>query len=578
MGKIGAEAIWKLASAIGTRYSSVQQNVSATVTRIDDDGKVWVTMPGSTTETPCDGITHKVTIGDTVSVSTGGNTAEVTGSTSSPSVPDQGLSRQIELAKAIAKASKAAGEIARRIADQARQVAYATGQHFWHRIENTEGAGAGAFVTDVTREEFLANVHAGIAGGFYDLGEPDQSYSDTVSHEGDGETVTFALEFPTTDASTVAVTIDGSTADPSTYEVGESSVTFDSAPASGSEIVISYDRARRPWRNILMNSFGILLRTGLFQLVSITSGAIAFFDGLGNNAANIIATFGREGARIGTTDGYHTVINAYNISEVSHGGMTLFRVGATVDADGYREVEDRWTGDGVDVAFNLSFDSRDISGGWETIYIDEHAHYDVYKVTPLTVEIDGVETDDYTINAASSGGYYDIYLMMNSAPIDGSTITATYRASKRDPGMEMGEKVLSSGRNAFAHGYGSIASGHGAHAEGGYAYTDGSITWAEDGGNASGLASHATNIGTMAGYKAQTAIGKYNENSEDNAFEIGNGKLVAEGGELVPQRSNAMEVDWYGNATFAGIVVGGQATYGYLAGKFTYGRLSGRTQ
>lgn len=51
--------------------------------------------------------------------------------------------------------------------------------------------------------------------------------------------------------------------------------------------------------NILINSLGILLRKATNYLVSITSSAIAFYDGLGTAASNIVAQFGATGAQIG---------------------------------------------------------------------------------------------------------------------------------------------------------------------------------------------------------------------------------------------------------------------------------------
>lgn len=50
--------------------------------------------------------------------------------------------------------------------------------------------------------------------------------------------------------------------------------------------------------NILVNSLGILLRVAATNLVSITQGAIAFYDGVGNAASNLLAQFGTTGATL----------------------------------------------------------------------------------------------------------------------------------------------------------------------------------------------------------------------------------------------------------------------------------------
>lgn len=61
--------------------------------------------------------------------------------------------------------------------------------------------------------------------------------------------------------------------------------------------------------NLLLNALGIILRTAQvndghsyqLNLASLTPGAVTFFDGEGNETANIMAYFGSDGARIGKT-------------------------------------------------------------------------------------------------------------------------------------------------------------------------------------------------------------------------------------------------------------------------------------
>ena len=84
---------------------------------------------------------------------------------------------------------------------------------------------------------------------------------------------------------------------------------------------------------------------------------------------------------------------------------------------------------------------------------------------------------------------------------------------------------------AHAEGDNTTASGDASHAEGEYT-------------TASGRASHAQNFYTTAGYDYQTAIGKYNDNKSDNAFEIGWGTSSTP--------KNILEVDTDGNLTADG--------------------------
>ena len=57
--------------------------------------------------------------------------------------------------------------------------------------------------------------------------------------------------------------------------------------------------------NILINSLGMLIRTGANYLASLTGGAVAFYDGLGTAASNIVAQLGADLARIGYAAGKH---------------------------------------------------------------------------------------------------------------------------------------------------------------------------------------------------------------------------------------------------------------------------------
>lgn len=60
------------------------------------------------------------------------------------------------------------GDRVQTIAQDAQAVAEATGQHFWHRDTNPDGAGAGAFITDTEQDDFLDAA----ADGFSDY-DPD---------------------------------------------------------------------------------------------------------------------------------------------------------------------------------------------------------------------------------------------------------------------------------------------------------------------------------------------------------------------------------------------------------------------
>lgn len=78
--------------------------------------------------------------------------------------------------------------------------------------------------------------------------------------------------------------------------------------------------------NILINSLGILLRKATNYLVSLTQSAIAFYDGLGNAAGNIVAKFGADGAQIGSEDSGHISMLSDEMALVNEDGVKWFDV------------------------------------------------------------------------------------------------------------------------------------------------------------------------------------------------------------------------------------------------------------
>lgn len=91
-------------------------------------------------------------------------------------------------------------------------------------------------------------------------------------------------------------------------------VTQDEWTAAVNDNFSDYDPDTKPYHNQLLNSLGILLRTALNNLVSITRSAIAFYDGEGNDPENITARFGSDGMQIGKSDGLHQVGDSASVT------------------------------------------------------------------------------------------------------------------------------------------------------------------------------------------------------------------------------------------------------------------------
>lgn len=79
-------------------------------------------------------------------------------------------------------------------------------------------------------------------------------------------------------------------------------------------------------RDITLNSNGILLRKDYNTLASFTPSAVAFYDGQGNAASNVVASFGANGATIGKTSSANVGITDRKVS-VRGNGSDLVSLG-----------------------------------------------------------------------------------------------------------------------------------------------------------------------------------------------------------------------------------------------------------
>lgn len=79
--------------------------------------------------------------------------------------------------------------------------------------------------------------------------------------------------------------------------------------------------------NQLSNSAGILLRDGLTNFAQLTPGETAFYDGAGNDASNVVASFGASGGFIGQqSSGSYAAIDSDSF-DVIHGGVEVAHLG-----------------------------------------------------------------------------------------------------------------------------------------------------------------------------------------------------------------------------------------------------------
>ena len=228
-----------------------------------------------------------------------------------------------------------------------------------------------------------------------------------------------------------------------------------------------YDPDTKPYHNQLLNSLGILLRTALNNLVSITRRAIAFYDGTGNAASNIVARFGADGAQVGVADGLHTVIDgdSFDMFTDEAESNSIFHVGYPTGAT----VTDTFVGNGTTTGYMLSNTPSDT----------------------VSVTIDGTATSAFSVSGTT--------LTMTTAPASGEVIAASYPTAAYIPYYTLGVRGGNAGEYSTAEGYNTTASGPFSHAEGRQTTASGSCGHAEGSHTtASGWFSHAEGYRTTA--------------------------------------------------------------------------------
>lgn len=120
----------------------------ATVRRIEG-GTAWVHIPGGVDETPVK-LTIDAKTGDTVQVRVSGGRAFLVGNATAPPTDDRVARQAVNQIKTVSKTvNKVQADL-----DKTSRVAGNTNQYFWHVSEGTD---TGAHITEVTREEFLAD-------------------------------------------------------------------------------------------------------------------------------------------------------------------------------------------------------------------------------------------------------------------------------------------------------------------------------------------------------------------------------------------------------------------------------------
>lgn len=127
-----------------SKKESVPMDIQAKVIRVDND-VIWVHLPGGVDETPVRK-TINAKQGDVVQVKISNGDAWITGNATAPPTDDT----RAEEANVVAKKADGKAVIAEKTATDAKIIAEAMNQFFWHDTN-------GAHVTEIQQEDWLAN-------------------------------------------------------------------------------------------------------------------------------------------------------------------------------------------------------------------------------------------------------------------------------------------------------------------------------------------------------------------------------------------------------------------------------------
>ena len=87
--------------------------------------------------------------------------------------------------------------------------------------------------------------------------------------------------------------------------------------------------------NVLLNALGMLIRAGSggssVNLAQLSQSLVAFYDGLGNNSSNVVASFGASGSEIGYAAGEHVAIDNNSIDIMNGGTVQSTFTGSSVE-------------------------------------------------------------------------------------------------------------------------------------------------------------------------------------------------------------------------------------------------------
>ena len=268
-------------------------------------------------------------------------------------------------------------------------------------------------------------------------------------------------------------------------------------------------------RVVVDSTDGVTIYKGNTKRLKTTANGI---DVYGSDGSTSIANFGPT-TRIGGSNAAHVVVAPTYLAETSPSGDNLFEVGRILDDDGYAEyVQTVVTPASVSV-FSLDHYGATIKG------YSYDGQTGTVTVDPLTVSVNGAETNAYTLSMVAEASGDVVHVTLNTATSAGDVVQIAYRTTASSGlSMQFGVGAQATGDCSAAFGVRSVASGIGSFAEGGYYTVSGDIATYHQGGTAKGNACHAEGYETLAsglaahaeGYRT-TASGIYSHTEGERA-------------------------------------------------------------
>ena len=440
--------------------------------------------------------------GETVQVSIVSGTPVVT------AVVGEGDRQDFNIDVAYTTAASAEG-----LAEEAKAVADAVGQHFWHRSDDPDGdgAGTGAFVTDVEQEDFLEHIN--------DSTETRPLHNLLMNAEGILLRAAKKIRAAVTPSGVAFYDGQGNAGSNIVASFGSSG--FQAGQGSESRLIGDYhslqllDKEGDAYFYVsdLRDSGG----TASVEDSFIGNGSTTSFV-LSNTASDTSYTVKLDGSVV--TSGITKTTTKVTFSTPPSSGHDVL-VSYTTTSQSAKAYTFGVRGSGnvgaMSVASGASCNASGYSStaeGGQTAASGKYSHAENEKTTAS-----GRSAHAEGYNSTASGSY--------SHAENDSTASGLYAHSE-------GYATTASGRYSHSEGIDAIASGESSHAEG--AAT-----------TASGIHSHAHGFGTIAAAQNQTAIGKFNirDYLQEFAEIVGNGTDAN-------NRSNARTLDWNGNETLAG--------------------------